>query len=87
MKCLFFAGTLIKITNIDFNACVQENTRFTSEDIGMVSQTWKPLENGYCKINVVVAFTPNKRTSGDIVQYHMRVFLGCETITFNATSV
>ncbi|XP_026416817.1 uncharacterized protein LOC113312272 [Papaver somniferum] len=56
------------------------------EGINPQQQQWIPPDDNYVKINTDAALIRNKGTTGAVAQDHRGVFLGRETITFDATS-
>lgn len=81
----FSATGILKKASQDFKLC-QENNSSPNTTQSTRNQQWTPPNLHYVKINVESAFIPNNGSAGAIAQDHHGRFLGCASITFDATS-
>lgn len=78
---------ILKKVSHDVGLCmVNYLDEIDREGINPQQQQWIPPDDNYVKINTDAALIRNKGTTGAVAQDHRGVFLGRETITFDATS-
>ncbi|XP_026416632.1 uncharacterized protein LOC113312080 [Papaver somniferum] len=91
---MVFSNEVFSVNNVlhkayqDFKLCL-DNSATDDHQINELSSSnifWSPPEPHYVKISVDAAFIPNNGAAGAVAQDHNGNFLGCATITFDATS-
>ncbi|XP_026429324.1 uncharacterized protein LOC113325341 [Papaver somniferum] len=87
LEATFCETMIIRKARQNFNLCISEGeTSRVNTGLSHRTGIWEPPENNYIKINIDAAFIPNNGAAGAVARDHNGMFLGCGTITFDATS-